>query len=101
MKKIHILSIAASFLLAIQACASKEQVNNRVSSGISSNNGQAAISSSSQKISNSVDKFDKIKADKLTDTAKLLAGIKVSENSPLFKVTQVNSWNTHQNFLNI
>ncbi|MGD1874568.1 MAG: hypothetical protein ACFB02_16130 [Mastigocoleus sp.] len=100
MKKIHILSIAASFLLAIQACASKEQVNNRVSSGISSNNGQAAISSSSQKISNSVDKFDKIKADKLTDTAKLLAGIKVSENSPLFKVTQVNSWNTHQNFLN-
>ncbi len=43
-------------------------------------------------------KFDQVKSAKLTDTAKLLAGMEVDSQSSLAKVQQVQGWNSHQNY---
>ncbi|MEM7553329.1 MAG: hypothetical protein AAF378_04380 [Cyanobacteria bacterium P01_A01_bin.84] len=105
MNKKHILSVVTSFLLMIQACASNETINTEESNN-NSKNTQTKNSPSSQQVPNSIENFDKSKADKLTDTAKLLAGMQVSDGqrptfgdrSSFFKVTKINGWKTHQNF---
>ena len=79
-------------LLLLQGCSSDGNIN---SNSITSN---AIKKSESAKPADPLAKFDKAKSAKLTDTAKLLAGMEVDSKSSLAKVQQVKGWNSHQNY---
>ncbi len=79
-------------LLLLQGCGSGENVN---SNSITNN---AIKKAEPAKQLDPLAKFDKAKSAKLTDTAKLLAGMEVDSQSPLAKVQQVRGWNSHQNY---
>jgi hypothetical protein len=79
-------------LLLLQGCGSGENVN---TNSITNN---AIKKAEPAKQLDPLAKFDKAKSAKLTDTAKLLAGMEVDSQSPLAKVQQVRGWNSHQNY---
>ena len=86
-----IFGTAISGLLLLQGCSSNENAQN-------STNNDAAKNAKTTKTVDPLAKFDKAKSAKLTDTAKLLAGMEVDSQSPLAKVQQVRGWNSHQNY---
>ncbi|MBV6626943.1 MAG: hypothetical protein KI793_29065 [Rivularia sp. (in: Bacteria)] len=86
------LSTGIGALLLLQGCSSGENIN---ANSITSN---AIKKAEPAKPVDPLAKFDKAKSAKLTDTAKLLAGMEVSSESPLAKVQQVRGWNSHQNY---
>ena len=106
----RILSVLGSgigLLFFLQACntSSTSEVSNsanRTSTNeISSNSNDSAINkvqSTSQTTVDPLAKFDKVKSEKLTDTAKLLAGMNLDADSPVAKVQKNNGWRNHQNF---
>ncbi len=77
-------------LLLLQGCGS-----DNINSNITNN---AIKKAESAKQLDPLAKFDKAKSAKLTDTAKLLAGMEVDSKSTLAKVQQVKGWNSHQNY---
>ncbi len=77
-------------LLLLQGCGS-DNINSNVTSN-------AIKKAESTKQLDPLAKFDKAKSAKLTDTAKLLAGMEVDSQSTLAKVQQVKGWNSHQNY---
>ncbi|MEM6752095.1 MAG: hypothetical protein AAF630_03765 [Cyanobacteria bacterium P01_C01_bin.38] len=85
-----IFGTGISALLLLQGCGS-----NNINSNITSN---AIKKAESTKQLDPLAKFDKARSAKLTDTAKLLAGMQVDSQSPLAKVQQVRGWNSHQNY---
>ncbi|MEM6402709.1 MAG: hypothetical protein AAF757_21170 [Cyanobacteria bacterium P01_D01_bin.116] len=87
-----IFSTGIGVLLLLQGCSSEGNVKNN------SINKDANNKAKSAKPVDPLAKFDKAKSTKLTDTAKLLAGMEVGSESPLAKVQQVSSWNSHQNY---
>ena len=86
-----IFGTAISGLLLLQGCSSNENAQNNT-------NNDAAKNAKTTKTVDPLAKFDKAKSAKLTDTAKLLAGMEVDSQSPLAKVQQVRGWNSHQNY---
>ncbi|AFY56227.1 hypothetical protein Riv7116_3784 [Rivularia sp. PCC 7116] len=86
------LSTGIAALLLLQGCNSNENIN---ANSITSN---AIKKSEPAKPVDPLAKFDKAKSVKLTDTAKLLAGMEVGSQSPFAKVQQVRGWNSHQNY---
>ena len=85
------LTTGVGALLLLQGCSSGENIN---TNSITNN----AIKVESVKPVDPLAKFDKAKSAKLTDTAKLLAGMEVDSQSPLAKVQQNKGWNSHQNY---
>ena len=85
-----IFGTSISALLLLQGCGS-----NNINPNITSN---AIKKAEPAKQLDPLAKFDKAKSAKLTDTAKLLAGMEVDSQSPLAKVQQVRGWNSHQNY---
>ncbi|MCJ8280097.1 MAG: hypothetical protein MJK14_09345 [Rivularia sp. ALOHA_DT_140] len=84
-----LFSTSIGALLLLQGCNSGENIN------ISNN---AIKKPESAKPVDPLAKFNKATSAKLTDTAKLLAGIKVDSQSPLAKVQNNAGWNSHQNY---
>ncbi|MEB3217122.1 MAG: hypothetical protein VKN72_12960 [Nostocales cyanobacterium 94392] len=87
-----ILGTSISAFMLLQGCSSRENIN-------ANYNTDNAIKKAEP--STSVDplaKFDKAQSAKLTDTAKLLAGIEVDSQSTLAKVQQNQGWNFHKNY---
>ena len=85
-----IFGTSISALLLLQGCGS-----NNINPNITSN---AIKKAEPAKQLDPLAKFDKAKSAKLTDTAKLLAGMEVDSQSPLAKVQEVRGWNSHQNY---
>ncbi len=87
-------STAVGTLLLLQGCNSGENVgkNNTIS------NENQQIQDRITKPVDPLAKFDKEKSTKLTDTAKLLAGMEVDSQSPVAKVQKNPGWNSHQNY---
>ena len=85
-----IFGTSISALLLLQGCGS-----NNINPNITSN---AIKKAEPAKQLDPLAKFDKVKSAKLTDTAKLLAGMEVDSQSPLAKVQEVRGWNSHQNY---
>lgn len=85
-----IFGTGISALLLLQGCGS-----NDINSNVTSN---AIKKPEPAKQLDPLAKFDKAKSAKLTDTAKLLAGMEVDSQSPLAKVQEVRGWNSHQNY---
>ena len=81
--------ISALFLL--QGCGSNDNAQ-------TDSTNSAGKKAETTKTVDPLAKFDKAKSAKLTDTAKLLAGMEVDSQSPLAKVQQVRGWNSHQNY---
>lgn len=101
------LGIGVGLLIFLQACNSGDRTgisssaNRTATNEISSKSNDSAITkvqSTSQTTVDPLAKFDKAKSEKLTDTAKLLAGMDIDANSPLAKVQKNNGWRNHQNF---
>ena len=86
------LSTAIGALLLVQGCSSGVGNNNNSEVNQQTQNAQSA------KPVDPLAKFDKAKSNKLTDTAKLLAGIEVDSQSPVAKVQQNRGWSTHKNY---
>ena len=86
-----IFGTGISALLLLQGCSSNENAQNNT-------NNDAVKKAETTKPVDPLAKFDKAKSAKLTDTAKLLAGMEVDSQSPLAKVQQVRGWNSHQNY---
>ena len=81
--------ISALFLL--QGCGSNDNAQ-------TDSTNSAGKKAETTKTVDPLAKFDKAKSAKLTDTAKLLAGMEVDSQSSLAKVQQVRGWNSHQNY---
>lgn len=86
-----IFGTGISALLLMQGCSSNENAK-------TDNTNNTVKKAETTKPVDPLAKFDKAKSAKLTDTAKLLAGMEVDSQSPLAKVQQVGSWNSHQNY---
>ena len=86
-----IFGTGISALLLLQGCSSNENAKNDI-------NNNAGKKAETTKPVDPLAKFDKAKSAKLTDTAKLLAGMEVDSQSSLAKVQQVRGWNSHQNY---
>lgn len=79
-------------LLLLQGCDfSNNAGNNNTSENQQTSNVQSA------KV-DPLAKFDKAKSAKLTDTAKLLAGMEVDSQSPVAKVQKNQGWSSHKNY---
>jgi len=85
-------SIGAFLLL--QGCTSNENSNIQGNNSRTSN----AVNLQSKAPVEPLAKFDKAESARLTDTAKLLAGIEVDSQSTLAKVQQNQGWNFHKNY---
>ncbi|MGB3642146.1 MAG: hypothetical protein WBA39_31890, partial [Rivularia sp. (in: cyanobacteria)] len=85
-----IFGTGISALLLLQGCGS-DNINTNITSN-------AIKKAESIKPVDPLAKFDLSKSAKLTDTAKLLAGMEVDSKSSLAKVQQVKGWNSHQNY---
>lgn len=85
-------SIGAFLLL--QGCTSNENSNIQGNNSHTSN----AVNLQSKAPVEPLAKFDKAESARLTDTAKLLAGIEVDSQSTLAKVQQNQGWNFHKNY---
>lgn len=87
-----LFSTSIGALLLLQGCGSG---NNIETNSITSN---AIKKTTAKKPVDPLAKFNQAKSAKLTDTAKLLAGIEIDSQSPLAKVQQNNAWNSHQSY---
>lgn len=99
-KILSTFGIGVGLLLFLQACNAG---NSTTTNKINSNSNQPAIAkveTTSQTKIDPLAKFDKAKSGKLTDTAKLFAGMDLDTNSPFAKVQKTNGWRNHQNFFN-
>ena len=100
------LGAGMGLLLFLQACNTSDtgvssSANITSTNETSNNSSEQAITkvqSTSQATVDPLGKFDKVKSKKLTDTARLLAGISLDTKSPLAKVQNTNGWNSHKNF---
>ncbi|MDJ0728668.1 MAG: hypothetical protein QNJ33_01625 [Crocosphaera sp.] len=104
MKKIKSLSVlfaTVGFVGLLNGCAGIDTSQSDNSS--ESIEGQPVETVDSQTVEETpVDplaEFDKEVTEKWTNTAKILAGIKVDENSKFSEIQATNSWQNHRNFL--
>ncbi|MEL6459345.1 MAG: hypothetical protein AAFQ91_13960 [Cyanobacteria bacterium J06621_15] len=86
-----IFGAGISALLLLQGCGSNENAK-------TDNANKEVKKAETNKPVDPLAKFDKAKSTKLTDTARLLAGMEIDNQSPVAKVQQVGGWNSHQNY---
>ena len=82
-------TISFAGLLLLQGCSGDINANSSTTNAIKKTESTTTVDPLA---------FDKAKSAKLTDTAKLLAGIEVDSQSPLAKVQQNKGWSSHQNY---
>lgn len=101
MKKILTTFIATVGLLGLlQSCANFEKNKTTTQNPSPSPEAtQTTAKSESVEPQKSQIQFDQAKAKQLTDTAKLLAGMKVDDNSELAKIQNMDVWQNHRNTL--
>ncbi len=92
------LGTGIGLLLFLQACNTKEATEGNKTINNSSDRAITQVKSTSPTTVDPLAKFDKTKSEKLTDTAKLFAGMDLDANSPLAKVQKNNGWYNHKNF---
>ncbi len=97
-KTLSILSAGVGLLFFLQACNSVNSITTNADHSNSKQPTIAKVEPTSQIQTDPLAKFDKAKSEKLTDTAKLFAGMSLDANSPFAGVQKTNGWRNHQNF---
>ncbi|MDJ0774673.1 MAG: hypothetical protein QNJ49_14825 [Mastigocoleus sp. MO_167.B18] len=97
-KTLSILSAGVGLLFFLQACNSVNSITTNADNSNSKQPTIAKVEPTSQIQTDPLAKFDKAKSEKLTDTAKLFAGMSLDANSPFAGVQKTNGWRNHQNF---
>ena len=97
-KTLSILSAGAGLLFFLQACNSVNSTTTNTENINSKQSTIAKVEPTSQTKIDPLAKFDKTKSEKITDTAKLFAGMNLDANSPFAGVQKTNGWRNHQNF---
>jgi hypothetical protein len=98
-KLLSVIGATVSVLFLLQSCASGDRITTKESiSNLSDNIESLNVEAIPEPVTDPLAQFDLEKSNRLTDTARFLAGMKVENGSNLAEKENENSWLNHQRF---